>query len=250
MCISDLPALEDCFNVSINVYSLNEDNSCTRIYACMLDSGYIDELNLNLTNGHFGIILNMAAYASKYACSGCGKLFSEKSNLIRHEKSCQNKVMYKYPGGIYIPKKSVFEEMKNLLGIDVDEKRTVFPWFAVYDFESMLVSEFQNRGETIDSNQIEWTQEHVPVAVSMCSNVLGFEDPFCIVEKDVEALLFKMFQYLKKIQTQMKYLSLKYWEDVILKIDESYKFYSKLHEDNKDDYDNSHNAGVRCHYIY
>jgi hypothetical protein len=48
---------------------------------------------------------------------------------------------------------------------------------AIYDFESILSKRNTDGVETMDNyNRTVWTQQHIPVAYSISSNVLGFED--------------------------------------------------------------------------
>ena len=50
------------------------------------------------------------------------------------------------------------------------------------------------------TEKLEWTQQHVPVSVSVCSNVTGFTEPICFVDADMDQLLKKLVQSLTEIQ--------------------------------------------------
>ena len=70
-----------------------------------------------------------------------------------------------------------------------------YPWFAVYDFESVLkpTTNYTSRDEQAGDQEEEeaqnattntqWTTSHIPVCVSIASNVEGFREPRCIVDE-------------------------------------------------------------------
>ena len=45
------------------------------------------------------------------------------------------------------------------------------------------------------------TAEHIPISVSICSNVPDFEEAHCIVEQDRETLVKAMLAYMTRIQS-------------------------------------------------
>lgn len=65
----------------------------------------------------------------------------------------------------------------------------------VYDFESMLVP--TDAGQ--NSASLQYTEQHVPVSVSVCSNVEDHTEPLCIVESNIDSLVEKMVEYMSTI---------------------------------------------------
>jgi hypothetical protein len=106
--------------------------------------------------------------------------------MQRHQKICTGQTKYVFRGGFYSNPKTVFDRLEEQ-GIIISETDRLFQWFIVYDFEAMLVPIRESNSE-----KLTWTQKHVPVSVSICSNVDGFTDPHCIVEPDVEKLVREM----------------------------------------------------------
>ena len=49
------------------------------------------------------------------------------------------------------------------------------------------------------SEKLTWTAEHIPISVSICSNVEGFKSPHCIVKPDTNSLIASMVQYMTNI---------------------------------------------------
>ena len=51
----------------------------------------------------------------------------------------------------------------------------------------------------LNSEKLVWTPEHVPISVSICSNVDGFQTPYCIVDPNTNELVAQMVQYMTTI---------------------------------------------------
>ena len=49
------------------------------------------------------------------------------------------------------------------------------------------------------SDKLTWTAEHVPISVSICSNIEGFKTPHCIIEPNTNELVAQMVQYMSQI---------------------------------------------------
>ena len=91
---------------------------------------------------------------------------------------------------------TVFDKLEEY-GICVPRTQRIFPWFIVYDFEAMLVP-IQGEG----SEKLSWTAQHIPISVSICSNVDGFTSPKCIVDPDTDTLVGSMVEYMQLIATK------------------------------------------------
>ena len=271
----DLPDFEECFERRVFVYSLSEDKSCVSVYQSMRpsdDIGYID-LYLNLFEHHFSLITDFEGYARKFACRFCQRAFDRAYNLKRHEPLCCNRVKYKLPGGIFSPPLTIFEELEQTIGVVVDPSLRYYPWFAVFDFESVLkpktptplqprategqapageennglISEDdeyeaddqqpqhqQQRDEEEQEEEqeqeqdegvrctprTEWTATHMPVCVSVSSNVEGFTHPRCIIDDDADNLVKLMCDYLSGIQAAAAAKAQERWQTVLDSIEE------------------------------
>ena len=118
----------------------------------------------------------------------------------RHEKTCDGKVQLKYPGGAYHIPKIIFEELEDE-GIVVPDEWRYFPYRATFDFECYFDKE--KAQELKNTEKLTWQSAHVPLSVSVCSNVPGYQAPKCFVlEGDSDLLLEAFVQYLTKISTK------------------------------------------------
>ena len=118
----------------------------------------------------------------------------------RQEKTCESKAQLKYPGGTYHVPKTVFEELEEE-GIIVPEQARCFPYRTTFDFECYF--DQKKAQELKNTEKLTWQSAHVPLSVSVCSNVPGYEEPKCFVsEGDSDPLLEEFVQYLTKISTK------------------------------------------------
>ena len=209
----DLPHFESCFKISVNVFSLKEDGTCTMVYKSLCR--FSDVMNLNLYGNHLQYISNMNGFAKKFQCIMCEKLFDHKSHCDKHIKTCENKTKFRYPGGYYQAAKSVFTELSEF-GIHVPEQLQYFPWFETWDLESILTKLHSDT----EGAKLRYTRRHDPISVSICSNVPEYTDPHCEVEKELDRLLEGMVNYMTKIQEHMCDLSAKRWGTAIKDLDE------------------------------
>ena len=104
--LDDLPRLDRLFGIQTFVYALEQRGRghpiATLVHRPMknLTKKESEEaLKLNLFKGHFSYIKNMRKYSKAYECQRCGKVFPKDYKLSRHERGCEAKVKYTYPGG-------------------------------------------------------------------------------------------------------------------------------------------------------
>jgi hypothetical protein len=204
--IEDVSSFEECFEININIFDLSEENVVTPVFKSLLR--FTDTMNLNMHQGHLSYIKNMEAYCHKYKCIKCDKLFKTCSNLSKHFRTCDSATKYIYPGGYFHSPTTVFDKLEEI-GIFVEHEERIFPYFMVFDFESLLLKE-----EIKTSEKLTWTHKHVPISVSICSNVNGFSEAKCWVDVDTDRLLKSMVDYMYQISEEVYKLALRRWSHV------------------------------------
>ncbi|KAJ8311825.1 hypothetical protein KUTeg_010638 [Tegillarca granosa] len=206
----EFPEFERCFQINLEVYSLQESGVCISIYK---SRGRQDtNLYINLYENHASYIKNFASFAKKFQCKTCERHFDYSSNLKRHEATCASKTKYFYPGGFFKSNQTVFQKLEHY-NIDVPVTDRTFPWFIVYDFEAML--------EKVDQDQtpyLKWTRKHIPISVSVCSNVPGYTEPFCIVDENCDQLVSSMVSYMHEISSKVLELAGARWDWIFEKL--------------------------------
>ena len=100
-----------------------------------------------------------------------------------------------YPGGVYHSTPSVFERLDDE-NIRVAESLRYYPYRATFDFECW----FDTEQLPSDSDQVHWVARHVPLSVSVASNVPGHEQVKCLVtDGDTNKLVSAMMDILRSM---------------------------------------------------
>ena len=199
--LSDLPDLELDLQLNINVFELvkTEEGEVFGRIVQRTHRRYPDTMNLNLYKNHFSFIKNMDQYCHAYECKVCRKIFKEKrrsGGLSRHEKTCTDATKKKFVGGSYHPDCSVFELLEDE-GIFVPEEARYYPYRITYDYECY----FETTNLPSSSDKLQWKAKHIPLSVSVCSNVPGYQEPKCFITTgDSEELVRDMIEYMHSIQ--------------------------------------------------
>ncbi len=216
--LSDLYHLDEMFGMHTFVYCLQEDGTVQLIHrpAKILTQLEADNaMKINLCNGHFSYIKDMKKYAKSYQCSRCDKFFKRPWEHERHERTCEAKVKYMYPGGVYHPPKAIFEKIGEE-GIPVPEELKYSKYRATYDIEVY----YPKVELPENTSKLEWTAEHRLLSISVASNVPSFENPKCFVVageemEHAQQLVGEFVNYLNEIAVkayeleQKRYANLK-----------------------------------------
>ena len=132
--------------------------------------------------------------------------------LDRHQSSCNGGLSKDiYAGGVFQNLPSALDVLKEE-GIHIDPL-FVYPYRATYDFETYFKSVNKTTFKT------KFVAQHVPLSVSVCSNVPNFTEPKCfITNADApQELVDRMGDYLEEI-ADMAYAILR--EDFALVFEE------------------------------
>ena len=172
--IDELLKVESVFEVNIVVYNLREESA--QLVRRSLGK-HDNTMYVNLYEPHFSYIQDMMSYSHSYMCSKCeNSLWKYPSLLKRHELTCEAGVRHVYNGGVYHPPPSVFERLDDE-GIVVEKTLRYYPYRATFDFECF----FDRHNLPADTNTLQWSARHVPLSVSIASNVPGHEDAQCYI---------------------------------------------------------------------
>jgi len=246
--LNELSLIEEHFKININIFHfVNEEDTEMFIKSKQI---YKEELNLNLFNYHFSLITKIDKYIKNFICE-CGKIYKTKREFGRHQKKCKNKgveTIYKFKGGRYTPQKNVFQNIEKI--IYVEKKLRHNPYFICYDFEAMLskIEDKENEEDKEDKEKkpkTKWTHKHIPISVSICSNIEGYKEAICIVNDKNNLSEFINKFVLKLIEMSNKASSLLYpqYENIFKKLQEhnlklkkqetknkyKYRYIDKLH---------------------
>ena len=230
--LKQLDEFEICFNINVNVYEMVS----TSVVVPRLRSMYKhqDTLNLNVYKQHFSYIKCFKTYAKVFRCSHCSRQFPKLFNWSRHIRVCSNGTKLYYPGGFMKTKQTIFDELQDRCGINVNKADRSFNHFIVFDFESML-----EKTQVRTSDKLVWVQKHVPISVSICSNVEGFKKPICFVNTKLDELLDTMIAYMNGIVNRSHELANRKWADVHARLRQCIEMYNDDADEGDQENDNS-----------
>ena len=124
--------------------------------------------------------------------------------------------------------------MEETLDLRVDRKLQTYPWFAVFDFESVLSKIPLNRDNDSDPTT-QWTTEHVPICVSIASNIPEHTNPHCIIDTNPDNLVKRMCDYLDQLQSFTEQLAKERWSTVFNELEKLRVNFSVEPMDGNDD---------------
>ena len=196
--LEDLSKIEATFDVNVVVYKLDEitDGKTTAELVRRSPCQYIETMYLNLYEAHFSYIKDIRMYSHSYKCSKCEQaLWKSPYHLHRHERTCTEGIKRVYKGGVYRPPSSIFERLDDE-GTIVEDVLRYYPYRATFDFECY----FDRDNVPADTNTLQWSARHVPLSVSVASNVPGHEDAQCyITNGDSDKLVADMMSHLHAV---------------------------------------------------
>ena len=197
--LSDLPTFEQRLEMNIMVFELRkrEDDQVVAQIVQQSQRRYVNTMYLNFYENHFSLNTNLDLYCKSFECRQCHKLCKGAWEMNRHECTCNQVTKKKFVGGSYQPEPTVFELLADE-GITIDDEKQFYPYRITYDFESYFCKE----DVPALSEKLTWEAKHIPLSVSVCSNIPGYQEPRCFVtEGDPEKLVSKMVDYMHQIQT-------------------------------------------------
>jgi len=108
----EIDLIEKHFNININVYTHDEPETIR------IDTGsitnYNDTMNLMRYNNHFMYIKDLKQIRHVYRCRKCDKICKNMEACNRHEKTCDELIKHKFPGGKYNKSQSIFDRIEEL----------------------------------------------------------------------------------------------------------------------------------------
>ena len=216
--IDELHKVEATFDVNVCVYKLvptgNEKTKADIVRRSLCS--YVQTMYLNLYETHFSYIKDINTYCRSWRCRNCEQaLWKCPYDLHRHELTCEAGVNRIYKGGVYRPPSSVFERLDDE-GIVVSDSLRYYPYRATFDFECY----FDRENIPTNTDHVEWIARHVPLSVSVASNVPGYEPAQCyITDGDSDKLVADMMVHLTAISDTAYDALLPSYVDVLADLD-------------------------------
>ena len=117
--------------------------------------------------------------------------------MERHLTICSEGVENVYPRNLYQIRETVFDQLDSS-GIKYTSEQKHFKNLAIFDFESICVQE----GTFRDTNTTTWIRKHVPISVSISSNLV--DEPIFLCNCDPHHLVASFVGALENLAAQSK----------------------------------------------
>ena len=193
--LDDLLKVESKFGTNVTVYKLvdTSEETTTAELVRRSECHYPHTMYMNLYETHYSYIHDIGMYCHSYRCRKCGNsLWKWPRDLLRHERTCEAGVNRIYKGGVYHTTPSIFQRLDDE-GIVVEKTLRYYPYRATFDFECF----FTGNNLPADTKTLQWSARHVPLSVSVASNVPGYEPAQCYVtDGDSDKLVANMMDHL------------------------------------------------------
>ena len=216
--IEDVHKVETKFKTNVVIYQLvkTPDGKTVAELVRRSPAQYPETMYVNLYETHFSYIPDMKKFSHSYRCSKCeNSMWKCPAWLERHELRCEAGVRHIYNGGVYHPPPSIFERLDDE-GIIVSPELRYNPYRATFDFECY----FSDERLPVNSDKLQWSARHVPLSVSVASNVPGHEDAQCYVTNgDSNKLVADMMVHLTAISDTAYDSLLPSYVDVLADLD-------------------------------
>ena len=125
--------------------------------------------------------------------------------------TCEAGVRHVYKGGVYHTTPSAFQRLDDER-ITVADTLRFYPYRATFDFECF----FDGEDLPANSDRVQWIARHVPLSVSVTSNVPGHEPPRCYVTYgDSDKLVGTMMRGLSAISDTAFYMLIQSYDNVL-----------------------------------
>ena len=139
---------------------------------------------------------------NQFQCSKCRCVFKKAKDFNKHEKlQCDKSIKTTYVGGVYHPQPNVFARLA-AANISLTEGQAgIFPDSITFDFEYLFPREETPQAPGAN---LRFSENHVPLSVSICANITPFEKAKCYVRKDDEdthaqTMVAEMLAYMNEI---------------------------------------------------
>ena len=172
--MNDIPFVEDLLTLNILLYDIDiVDGNIIAELARQSVQKYEDTVRLLRHNNQICYVNNVNAVFQSFRCPNCDNFFSRSFNLEGHLTTCSERVKNVYPKNVYQTQETLFDKVDSF-GIKYTSQQKLFKNLAIFDFESICVQEVTFR----NTNTTTWLGKHVPIYVSISSNLV--EESFFI----------------------------------------------------------------------
>ena len=195
---NDIPTVEDLLTLNILLYDIDiVDSIIIGELARRSVKKYEKTVRLLRYNNRICYVSNIYAVFQAFRCPNCYTFFSRAFNLERQLTACSERVKNVFPRNVYQIQKTLFDKLDSF-SVKCTSEHKLFKNLAKFDFESICVQEKTFR----DTNTTTWIGKHVPISVSISSNLV--EEPILLCNSDPHHLVASFIGALENLASQSK----------------------------------------------
>ena len=204
--MDDIPSVEDIVKINIFLYDIDlMDGAMVGELARRSIKKYEKNVQLIRYNIHICYVDNINALFEAFRCPTCDTYSQKTGNLERHFVRCSEQVKHIYPKKVHRLGKMLFDKLDSF-DIQYTDDQKLFNNLANFGLESTCIPEenFKNTETTT------WIGKHVPISVSISSNLITMpklhcnSNPSVLVESFIDVVEGSATQ--SKVQMKLKFL--------------------------------------------
>ena len=196
--MNDIPTVEDLLTLNILLYDIDVvDGNIVVELARRSVQKYEVTVRLLRYNNHIYHVNIIDAVFQSFRSPNCDTFFNKTFSFERHLTTCSELVKNVYPRNVYQIRGTLFDKLGSF-SINYTNEQTSFKNLAMFDFESIFVQEETFRG----TNTTTWIGKHVPISVSISSNLV--EEPIFLCNSDPQHLVASFIGAIENLASQSK----------------------------------------------
>ena len=196
--MTDVPKVEEMLHLNMFLYDIDfVDGELIGELCRRSIQKYEKIVKLSRYNNHICYVNNINALFKAFRCTTCDTFFSKTGNLERGLVTCSHRVKHIYPKNVFELRETLFEKL-DAFNIPYGSEQKLFKKLATFDFDSICVKEESYK----QTETTTWIGKHVPISVSISSNVIP--EPIFFCNANPHHLISSLIIALKGLATQSK----------------------------------------------
>ena len=196
--MNDVPTVEKLLTLNILLYDIDiVDANIVGELARRSVQKYENTVRLLRYNNHICYVNNINAAFQSFRCPNCDTFFNKTFNLEWHSTTCSDRVKNAYLKNVYQVRETLFDKL-DFFGIEYTHEQTLLKILAIFHFESICVQEESFE----DTHTTKWIGKHIPILVSISSNLL--KEPIFLCNSDPHHLVTSFIGALENLALQKK----------------------------------------------
>ena len=196
--MTDIPKVEDLMQLNIFLYDIDFVDGELICELCRRSiQKYEKSVKILRYNNHICYVNNINALFKAFRCTTCDTFFSKTGNLERYLVTCSDRVKHIYPKKVSELRERLFEKV-DAFNIPYRNDQKLFKNSAIFDFDSICVKEDSYK----QTETTTWIGKHVPISVSISSNLITELIFLCNVNP--HHLISSFITALDRLATQSK----------------------------------------------